>query len=384
MNGFKNPDISIIVPVFNCEKYLSRMLDSMKYQTFPNIEVICINDGSTDRSLNILKEYAETDKRIRVFTQKNAGAAVARNVGLKNARGHYIMFCDSDDWYEPQMCEKMLNAIKEKNVDVVMCHTFFDFESSQDKMKQIKKRMLDEKVYNPSFYFKSTQRNALNINVLLWNKIWKKELIDRYQICSPVVHEHEDDAFWYMYALCSKQIFCLHEKLYHYFIRSGSLMDLYFKGKPKNRYDRFLITLEIIDFLKKNHRLHQNEKIMAQICQSQLEGCKNLFQKAEFQKMLDVINQRFFSDFNSFYYLSVLGQNLLLHTKKKNLFLLRIKKIIYLMKSHLNRKKKYRNLKKYIAICCFEKGPKNNAKTRSPVDLTLKVNYKKYKSIVRN
>ena len=117
----KRQSISIIVPIWNTDKYLRRCLSSLVNQTKKDIEIICVNDGSTDNSLEIINEFAAKDSRIKAVTQKNQGVAVARNVGLKNATGVYIMWCDSDDEYVPDMCEKMFNAIETQKVDMVVC-----------------------------------------------------------------------------------------------------------------------------------------------------------------------------------------------------------------------------------------------------------------------
>ena len=92
--------ISVIVPVYNVENYLGKCLDSLINQTYKDIEIICINDGSTDNSLNILREYEQMDSRIIIIDQKNGGLSNARNIGLKEAAGEYIMFVDSDDWID--------------------------------------------------------------------------------------------------------------------------------------------------------------------------------------------------------------------------------------------------------------------------------------------
>lgn len=107
-------EISVIIPVYNAEKYIAGCLDALCAQTFGDIEVLCVDDGSTDGSGSILAEYAGKDPRIRVLPQANSGPAAARNLGLKNAGGRYVMFCDADDSYRPDCCERMLRAMTEK------------------------------------------------------------------------------------------------------------------------------------------------------------------------------------------------------------------------------------------------------------------------------
>lgn len=120
MQELKNPDISIIVPVYNVEKYLPQCLESLINQTYANIEIICVNDGSTDNSLEILDKYAKRDSRIIVINQKNSGVSVARNAALKIISGKYLMFVDGDDWIELNNCETAYNLIEKYNADVVM------------------------------------------------------------------------------------------------------------------------------------------------------------------------------------------------------------------------------------------------------------------------
>lgn len=117
----KTPLVSVIIPVYNVEKYLEQCLDSIINQTLKDIEIICVDDGSTDRSLEILQEYKEKDNRIKVLTQKNLYAGVARNTGLKVATGKYLSFLDSDDFFELNMLEEMYNKAEKDNSDIVIC-----------------------------------------------------------------------------------------------------------------------------------------------------------------------------------------------------------------------------------------------------------------------
>ena len=123
------PAISIIVPVFNAEAYVGRCLDSLSEQTLWDIEIICINDGSTDGTLSVLKQYAERDSRIKVFSQANAGLSGARNRGLNEAAGEFILFVDGDDWIEHETCAALHRIIQQENADCVMCSYIREFEA---------------------------------------------------------------------------------------------------------------------------------------------------------------------------------------------------------------------------------------------------------------
>ena len=127
------PLVSIIVPVYNVEKYLSQCLDSLVNQTYRNIEIICINDESPDNSAAILKQYAEKDSRLLIFEQKNMGLSCARNTGMKHAHGVYVMFVDSDDWIDLETCEQAVRAALKYNADLVMWSYVREFDNRSAK-----------------------------------------------------------------------------------------------------------------------------------------------------------------------------------------------------------------------------------------------------------
>ena len=126
------PKISIIVPIYNVCRYIPICLDSLINQTCYNVEILCIDDGSTDASPSILQEYASRDARIIILSQPNAGQGAARNRALEIARAPYIMFCDGDDWYEPTMCEHMLAAMQSApGVDYAFFATHLHYEHGE-------------------------------------------------------------------------------------------------------------------------------------------------------------------------------------------------------------------------------------------------------------
>ncbi len=129
------PLVSIIVPVYNVEKYLSQCLDSLVNQTYRNLEIVCVNDETPDNSAAILKQYAEKDSRIKIFEQKNMGLSGARNTGMKNAHGDYVMCVDSDDWIDLETCEQAVSAALKHNADLVMWSYVREFDDrSADKL----------------------------------------------------------------------------------------------------------------------------------------------------------------------------------------------------------------------------------------------------------
>lgn len=170
------PKVSVIIPVYNVEEYLSECLDSLINQTLRDIEIICINDGSTDNSLNILNEYAKKDSRITVLTQENQGAAVARNKGLDFAKGEYLSILDSDDFFELNMLEKLYNRAVETDAEIVICReTAVDFENDKKCEFSFRGEIMPNK---PVFSGRETKENAFAISRnIAWEKLFKASFI---------------------------------------------------------------------------------------------------------------------------------------------------------------------------------------------------------------
>ena len=168
------PKVSVIIPVYNVEEYLRECLDSVVNQTLKEIEIICVDDGSTDNSLEILKEYTKKDNRITVITQQNLHAGVARNAGLAVARGEYLSFLDSDDFFELNMLEDMYNKGKNENIDIIICgNDLFD-----TKEKTYKKQIINPKWINKIVNFEDLKDELFIVTrPIAWNKIIKRKLI---------------------------------------------------------------------------------------------------------------------------------------------------------------------------------------------------------------
>ena len=163
------PKVSIIIPVYNVEPYLRQCLDSVVNQTLEDIEIICIDDCSTDNSYEILKKYASKDNRIVVLKQEyNQGQGAARNKALNMAKGNYIMFLDSDDWYELNACETAYNAIVEKNGDVGT-FSYNDYENGKIKPSYVTQYVI--KCYN-----KEMQQDVFTF-ITIWNRIFRRSFL---------------------------------------------------------------------------------------------------------------------------------------------------------------------------------------------------------------
>ena len=218
------PKASVIIPVYNVEQYLPRCLDSVINQTLEDIEIICINDCSTDGSLAILKEYALKDKRIKLIDfPENRGVSAARNTGIDNANGEYIAFLDPDDWWELDLIEKGLKKIQKENADIVLfCHNEFKdnkITPRKDKSEKI------QNVINGDRYTKYLQ----DFSIFIWDKIYKKELLkDSGVRFVEKIHPTEDVLLSLELLAKNPAIAFLDEYLYNYRLnREGSAMNNY-------------------------------------------------------------------------------------------------------------------------------------------------------------
>ena len=235
-------DISIIVPIYNAEKYLNKCIDSLVNQTKKELEFILVNDGSTDSSEDIIKSYK--DKRIKYFKNKNQGIGKTRNFGIDKATGKYLMFLDSDDYLDINACEKLYNkAIKEKS-DLVV----FDFYRVEDTLKEVtinnfKSSSLKE---NPNL--------LLDINLGPCNKLIKRELIDKNNTRFNEELKYEDTPFVTEIIKNANKISKLNEYLHYYVIHSNS--------ETTVRDERVFDIIKIIDIIRNQYK---DEKYMEDI-----------------------------------------------------------------------------------------------------------------------
>lgn len=270
-----NPTISIIIPVYNTEKYLRRCLDSIMEQTYKDFECILVDDGSTDGSGKICDEYASKDERFKVIHKENCGVATARQAGTNVATGEYIIHADPDDWTEPQMLEQLYRKAKETNADIIICD-YYDNLNGKDILKtqrplslcpaEIIKEILGEhKLYGA-----------------LWNKFIKRECFTRYKIeFKPKIDICEDMLVCVQLLLHSEvKVAYLNKAFYHYYVdNTQSLLheDIAKHIAPMNL---FLNRLE--EILPENYRyLAKCERIIFEFNL----WCSHLITKEEFQKI---------------------------------------------------------------------------------------------------
>lgn len=215
-------DISIIVPIYNVEKYLKKCVQSILNQSFKNFELILVNDGSLDKCGRICDEYAKKDERIKVIHKVNGGLSSARNAGLNIASGEYIGFVDSDDYLDERMYEVLINSIRKTNSDMVICDYYIDYENEKDISKEYDINVIVKEFDNISALKELYRENGVKF-VVAWNKIYKRELFDELRYENGRIHEDEILAHKLLYK-CNK-ITYIPIKLYHYLQRENSIMN---------------------------------------------------------------------------------------------------------------------------------------------------------------
>ncbi len=229
--------VSVIVPVYNVEKYLAECLESVMAQTYPYLEVIIVDDGSTDSSGSIADAFGERDHRIKVFHKENAGAASARNYALRVCTGEFISFIDSDDWIENHTIEKALLKLQESGADIVQ------FQMIQEKVDQtaIHRLIEEEKLFSDEEFIKDALTNWEDL--LSCIKVFKRKTIEN--VFYEEGHCIDDEYFTYKTVMNADKVLMIPDALYHYRIRGSSAM----RDSEKKR-QRFL---DQIDFVTKRY-----------------------------------------------------------------------------------------------------------------------------------
>lgn len=238
--------ISVIVPVYNVEKYLGRCIDSLIRQSYSNIEILLVDDGSKDESLSICKEYEAKDSRIHVFHKENEGLGLTRNYGIKQATGEYITFVDSDDYLTLDAIDSMVKKAVETDADVVIASHYY-----KNKKQEIE---LSERLYCGTeikeilmVHMMGNNGNQLDaLTYTAWGKLYKKELFTKNRLLFPSERKliWEDLAFSVeAYPLCEK-VYILHKPVYYYCFNEGSLTHTY---KP----DKINLVMVLYCYMKK-------------------------------------------------------------------------------------------------------------------------------------
>lgn len=238
--------ISVIVPVYNVEKYLSRCLESIINQTYKNIEVVCIDDGSPDKSINILKQYEKKDKRIKIIRQENKGLSGARNTGIKKSNGEYIFFVDSDDWLPENAIELLYKTIEKDKSDICIGNLVKTYPK-KNKEKKLKK--MTNSIFTLTSYLEYSIKNK-NFTANVVNKLYRSKIIKQSKILFKEKILYEDFFFVIQYFSYTRKISMIKENVYYYYLeRSDSIVNNINKGD----LDSFQNVADIENFLINNN-----------------------------------------------------------------------------------------------------------------------------------
>ena len=251
------PQVSIIIPVYNTEKYLKECLDSIIAQSFKNFEIICVNDGSTDNSLAILEEYQKQHSNLKIITQKNGGAGKARNTGLEAAKGKYICFWDSDDIFEPKAIETLYNQAEKTEADITICRSqMFNTETKQIIPMPL---VIREDLLNGKNIF---SRNTIPEKIFqisvgwAWDKLFKTEFIKKYNLNFPPLKSSEDSAFTLSAIMLATKISYTNDILINYRVNNPKSIS---RNRDKSAND-FYKALKIIQERAQTYNIYEQIK----------------------------------------------------------------------------------------------------------------------------
>ena len=251
--------LSIIVPIYNCEAYLEKSITSLINQTYKNLEIILINDGSTDNSLNICNKFAKIDDRIKVLSQKNKGVSTARNLGLETAKGDYITFVDGDDYIDLKTYEMCFNYIEKYNLDIVK----FSYNIVNDKYVKPYKFITETDVkITKDEYVNKIYKNLLSTEDFsnVWNIVFTKSILKTTRFCKNIKFG-EDLLFSYEVILNSENMYLLEIPLYYYvYNQSGASKSVTIEQCIKRTSDEALVNKLVCDMYLEQIDLSENAK----------------------------------------------------------------------------------------------------------------------------
>ena len=238
--------ISVIIPIYNVEQYLEKCLDSVISQTYQTLEIILVDDGSTDRSPQICDEYAKLDKRIHVIHQKNKGLSGARNTGIRQAKGDYVTYLDSDDYIHPEAYQTMYDNLIKEGADISLA-SFTDVYDSDHEYEALDNECTTYSGHEAAgnFYHDSS---LYLLSVLAWNKLIKRELLSDFSFPEGKIHEDEYTSYKLLYS--AKSVVYSKAVLYYYRQRKDSIM-----GQGFN-----IRRLELLDALEEAIKFYQENQ----------------------------------------------------------------------------------------------------------------------------
>ncbi len=247
--------LSVIIPVYNVAEYLPKCLESILNQPFKDLEIICVNDGSTDNSLDVLKEYQAKDNRIKIIDKGNEGSGVARNTGIENALGEYLYFVDSDDWLEDNCLEKIINKADDLKTDILIFGGCSCYKTDNGYKKQnggYSANKLPKKYLNKIFSSEDIKKDIFRFPSTAWVKLYRREFFIKNNIKFQNIKVGQDQLPFFHSMICAKRIALYPENLYCYRKnRAGSAMTV----KKKKNFSPIYVFYAIEELLKNTNKL---------------------------------------------------------------------------------------------------------------------------------
>lgn len=315
------PKVSVIVPVYNVESYVERCLQSLVNQTLEDIEIIVVNDGSTDGSEEIVKKYQQYyPNLIKYYKKENGGLSDARNFGMKFASGDYMAFLDSDDYVELDMYEKMYNKAIEENSDMVECDFIWEYPN-----KAIK---------DVGSIYSTKKEMIVNARVVAWNKLIKRNLIENSKVIYPKGLRYEDIEFFYKMVPYYNKVSFVKEPLVHYIQRSTSISNVQ-NERTKEIFD---VLDNVIKYYKENS-LFEEYKAELEYTYIRILLCSSLFRIVKIankdvrENLIDMTWKKINEQFPRWKHNKIIRNQ----RNKKNLYLKTVNKVTYKFYSEIFR-----------------------------------------------
>lgn len=301
MRGEKsNQMISVILPVYNAKDYLRKCLDSICNQTYTELEIICVDDGSTDGSEKIVDEFGKRDHRIKIVHKENDGESSARNTGLRMATGQYIAFCDCDDWIDPDMYEVLVQELDCENLDMVAASWYKETDLQSQEIKNslpVSNQVFGRDELLKYLYMRDSYRGF----AYMWDKLYKKEILKDKEGNGIIFREDlrlgGDVVYLAEVALNVKRVKYVDRPFYHYYQRNESGCHTKDVRKLRDwlkayelvlqRFKEEQIADEIMDYVKRFLAYHSSNAVEIAVSQGQEEA------KKEFQKFMEMYKREY-------------------------------------------------------------------------------------------
>ncbi|WP_342985837.1 glycosyltransferase family 2 protein [Clostridium saudiense] len=297
--------VSVIIPIYKVEEYIYDCIESVIKQSYRNLEIILVNDGSPDKCGEICNDYSKKDNRIKVIHKENGGLSSARNVGLYNSSGKYIVFIDSDDFVKEDYIELLLKSLIESNSDISMC----SFEYVEKFNVKVNENILNEnKIYSNFDIIKKTLEGK--VQFYAWNKMYKRELFINNLISYPEGRLYEDMPTFMKLLLNSKKVSYINKVLYSYRIRENSITF----EKGKNLANNFNDSIRDVNYILQSYNLINrfSDELINFNTMYTLMNCKNICIYSGYN------SKKFYKEYNKLFKDNIIKYSLINILKSKS------------------------------------------------------------------